>query len=426
MKNFPHQVNSIQKLRASLAVAVDLLQRGESISDDGVFGYTLARREIYTFRGLDHPSRHALEQRMVQEQTKLASNQGPRTFARDLRRTLMRLAFLQEHDDQLTISDFGTRLLELPDPPNPEASALWINAILRLELETDRRGGVTHPAMNMLRIIQAIPGIEKRWLAFSLDMDGDSRREFRRILRLIQSGRFERACRQVGATQYEAANAVKIIPALLEQVGLISIDQTRCTLTDVSERILNQERPLTAEAAPTTPAVPPIPGRRLPRPGRVVTTAEDIPLTVRTARSTRSEEEQLHTALALKERTTLHQLAVHEIVTRLRNCGETRTSEDAFDILALPPGNAPCLLIEVKTVKDDGLLQARIALGQLLFYEFFDVPTIAPGRVVVRIVVFAGEPGQAARAFLAAYNVNCVTLLDGAITLPPALQLYLG
>lgn len=176
MRNFPHQVNDIQKLRRALQVADELIRQSQPLSDDSVLGYTLARQRVYTFRGLDDPTPE-LEYRIAQEQAKSLANQGARTFARDLRRTLVLLGFLESHLGEHTLSDSGTRLLELPDVPHPESTALWINAVLRLEIGSDT--SPTHPATNMLKIVQSVPDVEKPWLAFALDMDNDSQQESR-------------------------------------------------------------------------------------------------------------------------------------------------------------------------------------------------------------------------------------------------------
>ncbi len=92
----------------------------------------------------------------------------------------------------------------------------------------------------------------------------------------------------------------------------------------------------------------------------------------------------------------------------LRNSGrvtEVRVSDDAFDVLAFIQIRPEILLIEAKTVRNDALIQARIALGQLLFYEYFDVRPIAEGHSITKVIAFDNEPGEQVREFLAAYEV---------------------
>lgn len=194
-------------------------------------GYAVARAGIYTFRNLPHPSPQELERAIRREQRKPASNQGPRTFARDLRRTLALLGFLKQRaDSSWQVSDLGKRVLAFPDLPDKEATALWISALVELSLFDSPTEGATHPALNMLKMVARNPGIEKRWLAFALDMRDDSDAELERVIALKRLS-FEAALKSVGASKYMAANAVKILPSLLEQIGLMTISRGTCALT---------------------------------------------------------------------------------------------------------------------------------------------------------------------------------------------------
>ena len=50
MKNFPHQINQLPRLRRALQVFVRLIDARESVIDDGVVGDALADAGVYTFR----------------------------------------------------------------------------------------------------------------------------------------------------------------------------------------------------------------------------------------------------------------------------------------------------------------------------------------------------------------------------------------
>ena len=104
MRNFPHQVNRITKIRGALQAARELISAGEDFGNDGTFGYSVVRAGVYPFRGLHNPTPHELELAIQLEQQKPASNQGPRTFARDLRRTLALLGFLRFYQRTLHIT----------------------------------------------------------------------------------------------------------------------------------------------------------------------------------------------------------------------------------------------------------------------------------------------------------------------------------
>lgn len=426
IRNFPHQVNAIPKLRAALQVASEILQRGEDLHDDGIYGYAVVRSRVYTFRGLSEPTDEQLEQRIAEEQIKSASNQGPRTFARDLRRTLLLLGFLElDEQGNFCVSESGSRLLSLSDLPHEESKLLWINAVLGVELPSDVHGiSPLHPALNMLRIIARVPDVEKRWLAFALDMADDSDEELNRVLDLIETGNFDSARESVEASEFDAANAVKILPALLEQIDLIRIDSGRCQLTELGESILDERYFIATTVKPPFIAPKVRARRRSPRDGYTIYRADEIKRHERERGIVRTREDQIHSALLLDERTTEHQKAVCKLVEALRNVTNIKCSEDAFDVLAISQIEDLLLLFEVKTIRKDSLAQARIAVGQLLFYEFFDVIPIASGRKIVKVAVFDDEPGDDVRSFLNYNGIYCIAILKGGISVPPELRNY--
>jgi hypothetical protein len=194
------------------------------ITDDGAYGYALAEAGVYSFRGLAAPAPETLRARITEERTKPLGSQGARTFARDLRRTLLLLGFLQNNADHSPeLSSTGSRVLAIGEELTAEARQLWIHALLSMHLADSAADLPLHPARAALLIASARPEIEKRWLALALDMQDDSEQELNRVLELIDQGDFADACNSLGVSDYEVANAVKIIPSLLEQVGLLSI-----------------------------------------------------------------------------------------------------------------------------------------------------------------------------------------------------------
>jgi hypothetical protein len=129
----------------------------------------------------------------------------------------------------------------------------------------------------------------------------------------------------------------------------------------------------------------------------------------------------------LEERTSQHQQLVRKIVKLLKiskQVSEIRTSDDAFDVLAFSGTMPEILLIEAKTLRNDALIQSRIALGQLLFYEFFDIRPIAEGRSIRKVVVFDSEPGQQAREFFTAYDVACLVSGQDILRIPAGFEEY--
>lgn len=418
LRNFPHQVNRLSKIRGALQVVSDLANAGQAVGDDGTFGFAVARAGIYAFRGLSAPTAAELETAIRQEQTKSLSNQGPRTFARDLRRTLVLLGLIEQTAGGWRVTSVGRQLLALPDPPDPRAASLWTDAVLQLELSD---GGVLHPARNMLRMVERRPGIDKKWLAFALDMSDDSDAELGRVLALHPIG-FGSAVASRGATSYQAANAVKILPSLVEQLGLLSIDAGVCNLTPLGTASLSgvAGAPPPAVGPRSTPAA-----ARRRRVGYGVLDPGGVHDLMGSPSRPRTTEEQLHSAMLLEERTWQHQDLVKRVIAGMKNVRHVRCSDNAFDILIDSDLRREVLLIEAKTLRGDALVQARVALGQLLYYEYFDVqPTTSDP--IIKVVAFDSEPGDQARHFLAAYAVESLVVTEAETIAPACLLDYFG
>jgi len=400
-----------------MRVAGDLLDHDSDLGDDGVYGYALARQGIYSFRGLVDPSEQKLTTRINEEQQKPRGSQGARAFARDLRRTLLLLGFLEKEGEvTFQLSAAATRILALGDQITPESRQLWTNALLSMELREGEEPSPFHPTQAMLRIAAARPGVEKRWLAFTLDMQNDSQDELDRILELVDSNDFDGACASLSVTEYEAANAVKIIPALMEQVGILAIDQGRSEITAPGQAILDGRATTVLEA----PAQGRRYSRRRARDGRLINGPEDILIPVDAEHAdARTADEQLHSALKLEERTREHQELVRVVVSQLQNVRSVRCSDDAFDALAETADGTTVLLLEMKTLRRDALIQARVGVGQLLYYEFFDVRSHLGDKHVVKVLLFNDEPGEEVRAFLEHCSILCVAVLSGKLTTIP-------
>jgi len=113
-------------------------------------------------------------------------------------------------------------------------------------------------------------------------------------------------------------------------------------------------------------------------------------------------------------------------VANLRNVAQLSATEDKYDLFARSSIRSEGLLFEVKTGASS-LAQARLALGQLCQYEFLDIqPHLGSELKILRVAVFAEEPGETARAFLDAYGVLVVVRSAGAFVVPPELTDYLS
>lgn len=423
LRNFPHQINQLEKLHAALAACASLLEAGSNPLDDGELGYACARAGVYAFRGLAEPSAGEIERRIAAEKQKKHANQGAETFAREVRRTLQLMGLLGIQDGVCSISPIGQRLLEFPaGSDDAECITLWKEAILRITLgATKDHPKPLRPAPVMLRIVQEFPDVEKRWLALGFEAGDESDTEYRRIRALIQTGDFARAMRKIGASKYQPANAVKIIPALLEQVGLIRIDDGTCRITAEGESITAGRTRIVVSRQGA--------GRRRRRAGSLeanVTRPEDIIIPPVAGRREPDREAMIAALAALEARTREHQELLRKLVASLRNVTDMRQTRDRFDLFAKSSVRDEGLLFEVKA-GDNFLLQGRLALGQLCLYEHFDVrPGLGQGPRIVKVAVFDGEPGQDVREFLAAYDVHCLAFVAGTFVVPQDLADYLG
>ncbi len=158
MKNFPHQVNRIDRFTRGLAVFSALAENNADLRDDGVTGDALARAGAYRFRG--HTDSENVEELLAAEHAKSPSDQGTRTMARELRRTFEGLDLLSPLAGALRPTSDALRLLELDSNPTaPEAHAIWRRAFHDLAI-TDL-DGTSHPYEIMLRLVGERPGVSK-------------------------------------------------------------------------------------------------------------------------------------------------------------------------------------------------------------------------------------------------------------------------
>lgn len=414
MKNFPHQYNDIAKLRGTLEVIRDLDAAGENVGDDGVLGYELARRQIYRFRGLDYEATdldRRLRRRIQEEQKKDSGTQGARTAAREMRRTLVALGWI---DSNFDTTRAGTELLQAAQG-SPEEIDVLLQSLSNLQV-TDADGETSHPVLIMLRLIRDYEFSSRDGMELILEAKNDTDAEYRRIEGLLQLTRAQRQSR-LGVSDYQVDNAKKILPTLALQAGLIAEDPTGTyVLTPSGEAAL-------AGGLGTGRRV--TPARRSPRPRRSTRTSAARQVTQKTAGSRRitgahprTAEEQIETTQLLVERTDRHQDLVQALAGKL---SKFKCYEDpySFDLVADPQSSpARVFLWEVKTLRDDASdapTQARLALGQILFYENFAIPLKWSGAQVVRAALFERPISRELADFLNVYQVAAFTLEQGAL-----------
>jgi hypothetical protein len=413
VKNFPHQYNDLAKLRATLETVRDLTERGDDPQDDAVLGYELARRMVYGFRSLDTSGDAAtvaqrIADRLEIERTKPSQSQGTRTAAREMRRTLRYLGWLEADGTSLTPA--GEALLDAGEGSDEER-ILMQQAIAGIAVE-GKDGNVSHPVQILLRLLDEVSLDSRQGMEVALEALDDSVEEFQRVAAIAAMPEGERISTLTGAGwgEYQLANAVKILPAFAMQSDLMTQDGSgRFILTEAGRRAIGRAVISTRPVRPT--------GRR-PTRRRTSSIATNDPEQVgrsrrllATDRRTLTPEEQAIAAELLYERTERHQALVRTIAAR---CGRGKFYEDAaaYDLLIDLDADSPLVLIEVKTVAGDAIIQVRAAIGQLLYYEYFSVAPVFPGREIRRLVVVDETVPNELADFLEANQTGLVAYID--------------
>jgi hypothetical protein len=87
--------------------------------------------------------------------------------------------------------------------------------------------------------------------------------------------------------------------------------------------------------------------------------------------------------------------------------------EGDYDLLVVADAGDDALLVEVKTIRTDANHQTRLGLGQLLYYEHFDVAPSWPDATVHRVLAVDKPLDAELVAFLDAHEVGLLVLGDG-------------
>jgi hypothetical protein len=414
VKNFPHQYNDLRKLRATLETVRNLNEQGLDSNDDVVLGYELARRMVYGFEGLDKSGDEAtvaqrIAERLEIEKNKPRASQGTQTAAREMRRTLRYLGWLEA--DGTALIPAGEALLATAQGSDEER-ILMQQAIGGIAVEDDA-GNVSHPVQILLRLVDEVSLDSRKGMEVALEAVDDSVPEFQRVAAIAAMSEGDRinALSVTGWTKPQRANAVKILPALVLQSDLMIRDGSgRFILTDAGRRAIGRA----VIATRTPPRVGRQPSRR-----RATSVATRDPEKVGRSRRllgadrrTLTPEEQAIAAELLYERTERHQTLVRAVATR---CGRGEFHEDEFsyDLLIDLDADAPLVLIEVKTVVADAAIRIRAAIGQLLYYEYFSVKPMFPGREMQKLVVVDEIVANELADFLQANSVGLIVYADG-------------
>jgi hypothetical protein len=379
MKNFPNQFSDPKKFRESLE-AIDALRSSSGADDDGELGAELARRGIYGLKG-----RGTLKQRLDAELRKKPSNQGTRTAAREMRRTLLALGLLEP---SLSITPMGQALLG-ESPGSKRERAIWRQALVALQLGEGQ--SASHPVLVLLHLIAERDIYERDGLELALEARDDSSHELERLLALIDKPSEQRRI-QLRISKAQQNNARKVFPRLAEYAGLIERNSKRdpWALTELGRNALAN-----AIGGTTLPLPPQKRSAKKPPAGfrGAKRSLGRGPVKRKRARPRRTPssrptpEEQAAADQLLYERTARHEALIDCVLLRLPSKSESWEDSLSYD-LVVDLGSDPLLLFEMKTLELDEATQTRRAIGQLIFYEGVVLAQEWPQRKVERTAVF--------------------------------------
>lgn len=389
MKNFPHQFNDLEKLFKALAVAKHLIDNGLALTDEN-FGEQLTRNKIYTYRD----KTLSIDDFLAREQEKPAANRGYLTVSRDIRRFFELLGFITVFPDKKAkLSSAAKQLLRTESAELRKE--LWRNAMLQLGLEgTD--GEISHPYRILLKLVHKFPGIDTPKLMLALEAENDSEEEFERICNLAQLS-VEEIVREIGTSEAMAANAVKILPGIADQLD--DIDRIASKAYPVGDIVVTEDEISTEKKYDI-----PTKERATFREVGVDDIAKDPTLKV-------ISSESIDLSDAIKTRQ--NRLAEHQEIVRLLailndRCG-FKLFEGKFDCLGIKGDSA--LLYEVKTILEtstDQEKQTVKGVGQLKYYKFSIVQQQMGISDIKEILVFSRKPDTGIINFCTAENIAVI------------------
>lgn len=372
LKNFPHQFNDLGKLSTALAVIDNLNGRNLNVGDDGIYGAELATVGVYTFRNLIT----TISERLDIERQKSMANQGFRTAARDIRRFFY-ISGLIDGGNSLTAKGKEVVSSTVGSPLN---LALWRDAMLQTLL-VDDDGEASHPYRILLRLVDEFPAIETSKLLLALEAKNDSEAEFDRLRDLVGLPTVDIEI-AIGITNTSARNAVKILPAIAEQVGDIvrkngQVFPQSPYSANEDEFYLSKEYPqkLSKQSQPIDPSqIAKIPN---------FSTQENANF-------------DLSAGIAIRKKRTIRHHETVVSLAKLLSEKEYEIFEHPYDCLGYKKQKGS-ILSEIKTLdgsRADERKQSIKALGQLRGYEYFNIDDGHKEPVLHEVIAFDAAPSH--------------------------------
>jgi hypothetical protein len=309
-----------------------------------------------------------------------------------LRRFFILLGFIRQTPEGVWQVSASAKSLLALNLENQWLSAydIWRQALLGMSL-TDA-GGASHPYQILLRLVTAIPGLPKPYSGLCLEAKNDSEAEFTRIRQVTTrpnpSGTMDGL-----AGSHMAKNSIKILPSIAQQLGDIRDDGNRLFISErVADVIATGDEPEASEEAVQKLVRRPYMPRRRDAEGQ----RRDQGVTPPVLRNYDPD--------IVGARYNAHE----DCLDRLSKLfpAEVERLQAIYDLLLVIPKTV--LLVEAKTIKDDARRQVRAALGQLFYYEHFDVAPLHPDKEILRLALTDSELTEDLQKFLTKHQIGIV------------------
>lgn len=337
----------------------------------------------------------SVEERLSKMKLKSRGNQSQLTAARDLRKMFELFGFIEKLNGKYLLTERGRVISQQTGSSvTTQEKKAWYEGLVALSLSVGNKN--FRPIKIMLELLYERP-LETRLLVFIFIAQDNSIMEINRIKRIVTNiaqhlSSFEEELMTQGISESNARNAVKILPAIAEQVRLIRRTDGIAYITPFG-RTVSQ---LNAQDAKNIV----MPGSNRKRPFyRIIEKGddlrhiwekldiEDVDFDERGA----SNRQEL-----IRNRTDIHQQTLKKIVDFLSPSWTIGVGN--FDLLAIKGSHA--LLVEVKSLLPNDVSDERLRIiegvGELLFYESFDVPELIKNTEthVQKIMLFSHKPND--------------------------------
>lgn len=415
--DIPNQINNLLTLRQIMQTIDRLLNEGKGISDESL-GYTIFLEGIIKSRKYQ---KLPIEKQLEIIKKAERSLQPPLTTARQTKEFFVQLGFLERSGYTYRITERGKKVVNAKQTGmlEEEEKNAWIEGLQNLTL-TQKYASDFHPFRVFLNLL-ADETLQTKLLAFAFTVNDDSDKELNKVKEIvtrIKNGQstWEKELKKANATESNALNSVKVLPGILEQLGIIRRSRGFSSLTEKGKTLAT-----TVSSAPRTPKTLSSFERWF---GETTDDSAEKASTSTTERKApffkaidneeelkrnwksqdvdissvqydpKDDEERCN---LLRERTDEHQETLVKFQKLFKAKG-WRIGIGNFDLLAEKENVA--LLIEVKSIKVDDVSDERLRIidgvGKLFFYESFDIPPILNNKTatVQKIMVFSRKPNS--------------------------------